>query len=291
MSLFDPSVSVFVGDDKFTGNAYVDHTSNKQSGSKPGVSHYEVPVHVVLPFEMCDALHRGKDSKFLENLQLRLGNDVYTLQGKDILEAKEGKQNVITLKDSQHINMIDSSRPPVYSDLEVDLSYVVEAVSQTIPQGDIKVPLIIRVPSERPSDLNKISVMSPRDLTNDVTVRTEIESIKRFDPVMPHSQYTPRDGVDQTMPELFTDPKETVQTRAKALLTRGAIPDDIRGIDHYRPPLDLKKPPANSRQHSAMKMSVRSFNSNPSGVSRYTSAAANKYTSRGVSLISIFDLN
>ena len=287
MSLFDPSVSVFVGDDKFTGNAYVDQTTSKQSNSSGApVSHYEVPVHVVLPFEMCDALHRGKDSKFLENLQLRLGNDVYTLQGKDILDAKLSNQDVITLKDEQHVNMIDSWRPPVYNNLEVDLSYVTGAVSQTVPMGDIKVPLVIRVPSERPADVNQISVVSPRDLTQEITSRSENEMTKRFDSVMPISQYTPREGVDQTMPEMFSDPNETVQLRARAILNRGVIPDDIKGIDHYKPPLDLRKAD-NSRQTSAMKMSVRSYNSNPSGVSRYTTGpkSGHRYTNRGVNAI------
>ena len=290
MTLFDPSVSIFVGDDKFTGNAYEHPSLPKDSSPNAPVTHYEVPVHVVLPFEMCDALHRGKESKFLENLQLRLGNDVYTLSGRDILDAKTHNSDVIILKDHQHVNMLDSSRPPVYHNLEVDLSYIVDAVSNNAPQGDIKVPLVVRVPSERPADVNKIAILWPRDLTQEAT---EVDSPRRgFDSLMPHSQYTlytPRDGPDHAVPELFTDPTESVQTRARTLLTRGAIPDDISGIDNYRPPpLDLKKGGGGgggvaSRQPSAMRMSVRSFNSNPSGVSKYTnnpSTRFNRYSGR-----------
>ena len=310
MTLFDPSVSVFVGDDKYTGNGYIENTRNDgppveefprpaTSSVVDGPSYYEIPVHVVLPFEMCDALYRQKqNSKFLEKLQFRLGNDVYSLEGSDILEAMMKNESTIKLTETKHVNMIDSSRPPVHERIEVDISYVTDAINHSgskPPQGDIKVPFVIKIPSERSkTGVDNMEIITPRDTHKAKTQRQFFEEhnfpSQQDDPI--HDSLTsyraqipltsPRDE-DEEYPGspikdvLFNDPNETVHFRAKQILSRGVIPDDVSGIDHYKPPGSVygAQNSREPRQNSAMRMSVRSFQSNPSGVmSKYSAPTA-----------------
>ena len=310
MTLFDPSVSVFVGDDKYTGNGYIDNNRGTnqppEEFPRPATSsvtgaplHYEVPVHVVLPFEMCDALYRQRqNSKFLEKLQFRLGNDVYSLEGSDILDAMMRNENSIKLTDSKHVNMIDSSRPPVHDRIEVDISYVTDAIVNTgakPPQGDIKVPFVIKIPSERhTTGVSNMEIITPRDAKRMETQKTQrqffedmndpvYESLTSYRPKLPLN--SPRDDEYSGSPTkvtlgedvLFNDPNESVHFRAKQILSRGIIPDDVSGIDHYKPPgsvyggQNYREP----RQNSAMRMSVRSFQSNHSAVmSKYSAPTA-----------------